>query len=875
MASSTSTSTQDVLTAIISNGVICAIFVTCFFILRLKFTRVYEPKSYCDILPEDERPEKLPRTPPNWFRALLSKDHAFIIKYSGVDGYLFIRYLAIVASFGLGGMLIWVILFPVNATNGNHETGLDQLSFSNVTEVGRYYAHVFMSWIFYGAIIFTIYRELHFYTNLRTLLLTTPHYAKKLSSRVVIFQTIPDQYLNENEFRKLFGGVKKVWVAKVSPKLSKQVAKRQDLVNTLELQLNKLLIQAMKVKAQMDKKGETIELPNELVSYIPQKKMPTIKETKIIGKKHDLLEYCKENIAKLNIEIADLQLADKTDSTIKPLNTIAVEFENQYFAQLAFQTRVHDQPLHFDPKHIGVEPSDIFWPNMRLFWWEQLGRLAGAVALIIFLIIIWAIPVAFVGLISNLTYLTNKMHWLRFIYNLPDVLLGLITSLLPSVLLAILMMLLPIFIRSMAKLSGCLTVQSIEYFTQQSYFAFQVVQTFLVVTIASSVSSVVTQIVEDPSSALSLLSNNLPKSSNFFISYIILNGFTVSGGTLFQIVNFLIFYAFSFLDKTARQKYNRYNGLGSMAWGTTYPVYEVLAIISIVYSIISPIILLFTFVSFLFLYFTYMNTLNYVMTPGTDMMGRNYPRAMFHLFVGIYMGEICLIGLFAVSKSWGCIVLEVVFTAFTVLCHIQLNIAFDDLLTVLPNSCMRPLDGESETLSWSNPYKDNGRRDGETREEYEERLIEEPFLIEGDRSDINKPGMVMQYLQPWKYLTFHDLKSYIPASYWEYPEGEDDDLLHAHDYDCPDLAAKCPTVWIPRDPMGLSKAQIRQFTGIVPISDENATFDEKGKIVYFGAPPVLDLTVGGANGEAGDGKDYDSFFRVSNDEDVKGHFDKV
>lgn len=895
MSDSTGTSTQDVITSIIANGVICAIFTTGFFILRLKFKRIYEPKSYCDILPEEDRPDKLPRTPINWFKALLSKDHAFVIKHSGLDGYLFIRYLFLISTFGLGGMLLWIILFPVNATNGKGETGLDQLGISNVGSVGRYYAHVFMSWIYYSAIMFTIYRELHFYANIRNLILSTPKYAKKLSSRVVIFQTVPDQYLDEIEFYKLFGGVRKIWVAKVSKELTEKVKERSDLCNKLETELNKLLTKAVKEKLKADKKNIKIEPENELVCYVPQKKMPTIRTKKYIGKKVDLIEYCKEQIPKLNNEITELQKTSNVKK-VKPLNSIAVEFENQYYAQLAYQVIVHDQPLHFQPKHIGVKPEDIFWPNMRMFWWEQLTRLSGAVALIIFVIIIWAIPVAFVGFISNLTYLTNKMPWLKFIYNLPTVLLGLITSLLPTVLLAILMSLLPIFIRSMAKLSGCLTIQSIEYFTQNAYFAFQVVQTFLVVTIASSVSSVVTQIIEKPTSALSLLSGNLPKSSNFFISYIILQGFSVAGGTLFQIVTLILFYIMSFfLDGTVRKKFNRYNNLSSYSWGTVYPIYSCLAVISLVYSIISPIILLFTFVSFLLLFFTYMNTLNYIIDKGSDSIGKNYPRAIYHLMVGIYLGEVCLLGLFAVSKSWGCIVLEAFFIGVTVLFHVQMNIAFDKLIKVLPNTCMRPLDGKSETVSWKNPklikdkdinywikksqrdeklgeegspfiidedLKDFEQQDDidennnispfndsnkiETNKTYQD-IINEPLLIEGDRSELSKPNFILRYLQPWKYLTYHDLKGYIPNSYYE--EDEEDikdnninkDSTHDTRYTCPDLSAKCPTVWIPRDPMGLSKIQIEQFKGILPISDINAEFNEKGKIIFTGEPPELDI----------------------------------
>lgn len=857
MASATSTSTQDVITAIVTNGIVCAIFVTLFLCLRLRFKRIYEPKSSCDILPEDERPEKLPLTPILWIKALLTKKPSFIIKYSGVDGYLFLRYLLIVSSFGLGGIFTFIVLLPVNATGGNGETGLNQLSFSNNKAAGRYYAHVFVSWIYYGAIMFTIYRELHFYVTLKNMLLSTPYYATKLSSRVVIFQTVPNQYINEHEFFKLFDGVKQIHVAKTCKALTNKINERASLVSKLENSLNKIIKKAVKIKIKKDKKNEPIELENELVSYIPQKKMPVFKEKFLIGKKHDLIEYCKERIPKLNEEIRKLQNGEeieydpkndkkffgKDEYKVKKLNSIAVEFENQYYAQLAYQVMVHDQPLHFEPKHIGVEANDIFWPNIRIFWWEKLSRISIAVAVIFILIIIWAIPVAFVGLISNLTYLTNKLKGLRFIYKLPKELLGLITSLLPTILLSILMMFLPIIIRSMAKLSGCLTNQSIEYFTQQSYFAFQVVQTFLVVTIASSVTSVVTQIIEEPTSALSLLSTNLPKSSNFFISYIILNGFSISGGILFQIVNFILFYVMSYiLDKTVRSKFTRYNTLGTMAWGTTYPVYEVLTIISLAYSIISPLISLFTFVSFLMLYLAYMNTLNYINGIGTDMMGKNYPRALFHLMVGIYLGEICLIGLFAVSKTWGCIILEVIFLGGTVLFHVQMNIAFDKLIKILPNTFMRPLDGESETVSWKNPKVrgDDDDNDNEKSPFINNDKINEPLIIEGsDFNESEENNLILRYIQPWKFVNYRDLKDYIPESYWvSFADEEDEKGI---DYECPDLRAKCPTVWIPCDPMGLSKIQIAQFEGIVPMTDGNNYFNDKGEIVVTGGCPEVEL----------------------------------
>ena len=80
---------------------------------------------------------------------------------------------------------------------------------------------------------------------------------------------------------------------------------------------------------------------------------------------------------------------------------------------------------------------------------EKIGRFAVTTAFVTVMIIFWAIPVAFVGSISNINYLTNKLPWLDWINDIPPVILGAITGLLPSILLALLMALLPIILRCM------------------------------------------------------------------------------------------------------------------------------------------------------------------------------------------------------------------------------------------------------------------------------------------------------------------------------------------------------------------------------------------------------------------------------------------
>jgi hypothetical protein len=50
----------------------------------------------------------------------------------------------------IGCLITWPVLFPVNATGGGGESGLDIISFSNVQDPTRYFAHALIAWVFFG-----------------------------------------------------------------------------------------------------------------------------------------------------------------------------------------------------------------------------------------------------------------------------------------------------------------------------------------------------------------------------------------------------------------------------------------------------------------------------------------------------------------------------------------------------------------------------------------------------------------------------------------------------------------------------------------------------------------------------------------------------
>jgi hypothetical protein len=73
------------------------------------------------------------------------------------------------------------------------------------------------------------------------------------------------------------------------------------------------------------------------------------------------------------------------------------------------------------------------------------------------------------------------------------------------------------------------------------------------------------------------------------------------------------------------------------------------------------------------------------------MKGAGYPRALQHLFVGLYIAEACLIGLIGTSFNQsegasGPFVLMVILLVFTAIYHVGLNSALTPLMDYLPKT---------------------------------------------------------------------------------------------------------------------------------------------------------------------------------------------
>lgn len=172
----------------------------------------------------------------NWIIPFFKVPDTFVLNHGSLDGFFFLRFLKVLRNICFFGCLIsWPILFPLHATGGNGQGELERLTIGNVADPTRLYANAVVAWLLFGFVLFTVARETVYYINMRQAYLSSPYYAKRLSSRTVMFSSVPRRYLDEYRIRKLLGdSVRRVWLPRTSKHLANLVKEREQTAARLE-----------------------------------------------------------------------------------------------------------------------------------------------------------------------------------------------------------------------------------------------------------------------------------------------------------------------------------------------------------------------------------------------------------------------------------------------------------------------------------------------------------------------------------------------------------------------------------------------------------------------------------------------------------------
>lgn len=260
------------------------------------------------------------------------------------------------------------------------------------------------------------------------------------------------------------------------------------------------------------------------------------------------------------------------------------------------------------------------------------------------------------------------------------------------------------------------------------------------------------------------------------------------------------------------------------------------------YAVIAPIMLFWATIALGLFYLAYRYNVLFVTDTQIDTRGLFYPRALKHLFFGIYLAEVCMVGMFAVSKAAGPAALMGVFLIFTLLYHITLNRSLGPLLSSLPRS----LQIEEELIqarlaSGSDPEAEAAAAATEPKNGTNGKAKLSKFMPGGSDAGVQKKGnFFVKFLKPWVYADYETLRKLVPHedSIGTFEYGDD---ISANAYFPPSVTSTAPILWIPEDPAGVSKQEVAMTGKVIGISDEGCYLDEKNKLQWDteGARPPI------------------------------------
>ncbi|KAG7531583.1 hypothetical protein FFLO_04242 [Filobasidium floriforme] len=646
-------------------------------VLSKKYKRVYESRMM--LATDGKRPPPLP-TGFALVKAIIQTPDDLIIEQNGLDAYLFVRFIKVFGIWMLVPyfLLTWIILMPVTASKPNAgNVDLNIFSIGNVPDSrpNKRIAHLLVGLILIAWTCFLIYREFGHLIKVRQAWLSSHTHQRLARTRTVQLVNVPEDLMAGSALVNLassFTGASernppKVWLARNTDELQDVFDDRNDECNRLEAGEAKLLSKITKNV----KKNKTPEKPTKssggspmdteradaesvIDRYLTPKEKGKITWKQgllgLIGRKMDR-QQSPAFIREKNGELE--RLRSKLDS-MELGNVAWLRFHTQNEAHVFARNVNKEKSRKNIQTGIEVVPEDIIWNNTSMNpHARQIGKIISW-SITIGLIIIWGALSAFVGAVSNVDTLCTQASWLAWLCTIPGVVLGIIKGVLPAILYAILFAMVPIFLRFCLKKQGIVRNSDLELNLFSRYFAFELINGFLVVTVASGLMSAIPRIVDNPGMVTTLLATELPGASIFFLTLLLTRNLSGAGKTYSRVVAFVMQLLKPILGgKTPRKFWLSEHKMDSMKFGVVWPPIALIVVIVIVYSVIQPVITGVGLLVMALLWFAYKYVLGWCADQPDELEtgGLYYPRALNTIFTGLYLEEICLAGLFFLSTG--------------------------------------------------------------------------------------------------------------------------------------------------------------------------------------------------------------------------------
>ncbi|KAL7532115.1 hypothetical protein ACHAXR_005624, partial [Thalassiosira sp. AJA248-18] len=304
------------------------------------------------------------------------------------------------------------------------------------------------------------------------------------------------------------------------------------------------------------------------------------------------------------------------------------------------------------------EPRDILWENAYYSKGARRTRTYISELFCLFIIAFYIVPVALVSLLVSESALISISPRLNQLDKASSFFSAAIATVQPMCLVGLQQLLPPLFIR-VSRSEGIISFSEAQMKAFSRYFMWQILNIFLVTSIAGSVFDTLAIIIETPESAFEMLGNSLPRMSSFFVSFVTIKTFTGLGVEISRMVSIIqaSLLLVCFPNSTLRSQRSTRIGMRAIDDPGWFNYHKILAqdmlevVISVVFAVVAPIVLIpcavFCFLSRI----VWTHQFLYVYESAFETGGLFWPKIFRRFVFGLIIAQATITGQFILKDA--------------------------------------------------------------------------------------------------------------------------------------------------------------------------------------------------------------------------------
>lgn len=304
------------------------------------------------------------------------------------------------------------------------------------------------------------------------------------------------------------------------------------------------------------------------------------------------------------------------------------------------------------------EPRDVLWNNIYISKGATRTRSIIGDFLVILIISFYIVPIALISLLVSETALVSSSPRLAQLDKASALFASGIAMVQPMCIVSLQQALPPLFM-AIGTMEGCVSFSEVQMKSFSRYFLFQVLNVFLVTTIAGSIFDTIAIIVENPETAFEMLGYSLPRLSSFFITFVTIKTVFGLGVELVRTVSIFqaIIRYFLVPNMTLRKARSIILGCRAIDDPGWFPFHKILAqdmlvvVISVVFAVIAPLVLFPCAIFCLFSRVMWTHHHMYVYESVFETGGQFWPKIFRRFVFGLIIAQMTITGQFILKDA--------------------------------------------------------------------------------------------------------------------------------------------------------------------------------------------------------------------------------